>query len=490
MFVLTKDQELWLLDKQLPNVVSSKYETEFDDTEIHTLKNVWRVNYGGRDLTFKFNNKTNENLLMKWYLSMCWRSYSVNTLYLSYKAVEKSFNSSGDTLDFNSVKKYLKHLSATNSSDFSWFKLFARVLVDYEFPGFSHHDGFELSEILANRNPSDMDRYYGVDTKITPELASFFRRGIIYSVNSMESFSTREIRDLALFCVCYETGARPIQIQRMGVDCFYEIHDGYCMLSIPVAKKGKGQNKQSIKLAISEELGIVLNRLIQTMDDSARQLFARRSGEFHIWHITNGINNAISKFDRNDLSLEQFPKIYPYDLRHNVAHTLAMSGASAEEIAYILGHSSLSVARSYINSTPDIAILIEKSLGGNDAYRSMMNMVLTGEIETNEKKMGHRPVAQINGELHFGIGTCDAGVCHFRPVSDCYGCSDFHPSLNVVDHEKVKESLQKEACQIIEISDQTGQLKRNPLILEHESRIREVTHVINRCNNTIKRQLK
>ncbi|MEW9771484.1 hypothetical protein AB3H39_11675 [Escherichia coli] len=49
--------------------------------------------------------------------------------------------------------------------------------------------------------------------------------------------------------------------------------------------------------------------------------------------------------------------------RHNVGHSMAMSGASAPEIAYILGQSSYVVADRYIAATPELADIREAALG-------------------------------------------------------------------------------------------------------------------------------
>lgn len=482
---LNNSQIKWLKSEELPKVLRSGYGTEFDNLEVVISDNLWRASYGGRSFVFKFSHSDlDSSLLLKWYLSRCWGFYSLHFLHLSYKSIRKYINVGDCTVDFASVKKHLISLSNSKTiTHFYGFKLFVGVLIDHEFPGFSHNDGFELLEILANES-SDADKYYELDTKITPEVVGFFRRGVFRSIGSLHEFSKYELLDLALFCTCYETGARPIQLQRMSIDSFDEIHNGYCRLLIPIAKQGKNQPHKKIKVSISEELGIILKRLIFVSGKESKQLFAK-DGVFDANYVHIGINNTVRKFAENGLSAEQFPKIYPYDLRHNVAHTLAMSGASAEEISYILGHTTTAVARRYISSTPDIAFLIEKAIGENTAYVSLMAMVLTGDIESNDKKIGYNPAAQINGELHFGIGTCSSSLCSFRPVCDCYGCSYFHPDPNA-NHAKVQTSLQKEIEQIIEISDHTGQLSRNPLIFEHESRIREVGHVINRCNRISK----
>ncbi|MXD47192.1 tyrosine-type recombinase/integrase, partial [Escherichia coli] len=68
------------------------------------------------------------------------------------------------------------------------------------------------------------------------------------------------------------------------------------------------------------------------------------------------------------------PSITSTDLRHNVGHSLAMQGASAEEIAHILGHSSLVVAKHYIRATPALALIRAKALGSNPVWQNMVAM--------------------------------------------------------------------------------------------------------------------
>lgn len=74
------------------------------------------------------------------------------------------------------------------------------------------------------------------------------------------------------------------------------------------------------------------------------------------------------------------PSITPTDLRHNVGHSLAMQGVSAEEIAHILGHSSVVVAKHYILATPALALIRAKALGSNPVWQNMVAMMLTGKL--------------------------------------------------------------------------------------------------------------
>ncbi|MDA6365785.1 site-specific integrase, partial [Escherichia coli] len=94
--------------------------------------------------------------------------------------------------------------------------------------------------------------------------------------------------------------------------------------------------------------------------------------------------------------------ITPTDLRHNVGHSLAMQGVSAEEIAHILGHSSLTVAKYYILATPALALIRAKALGINPVWQNMVAMMLTGELTSSTKWQDQRVVGIIGDELHDG----------------------------------------------------------------------------------------
>jgi hypothetical protein len=180
--------------------------------------------------------------------------------------------------------------------------------------------------------------------------------------------------------------------------------------------------------------------------------------------------------------LRHLPHLTAYDFRHHVGHSLAMSGASADQIARVLGHSSTVAARHYIAATPELAVIKQKALGENAAYQEMMGMILTGEIGEESDWRGRKVAGMVDNRLFTGIGGCSSSSCDFEPVRSCYGCSDFNPFLDG-DHAGVREALKAEAGSQLAISDAAGQTHRNPAILQLEGVIAEVQVVINHCKN-------
>lgn len=168
------------------------------------------------------------------------------------------------------------------------------------------------------------------------------------------------------------------------------------------------------------------------------------------------------------------------DFRHHVGYSLAMVGSTAEEIAYILGHSTVIAARHYIYSTPELAEIRAKSLGNNPLFKQMIAMLLTGRL-VHKNDWEHKKVIGIIGsKIHKDIGGCSYHErCFLEPVRNCYGCVYFHPFLDG-DHHGVLASVQQEINELISLSDGIG-VSRNPLIQVHESTKFEVQSVISRC---------
>lgn len=176
------------------------------------------------------------------------------------------------------------------------------------------------------------------------------------------------------------------------------------------------------------------------------------------------------------------PSITPTDLRHNVGHSLAMQGASAEEIAHILGHSSVVVAKHYILATPALALIRAKALGSNPVWQNMVAMMLTGKLVPSKEWLGRRVVGMVGDRLHYEIGGCARtdDECPFCEVRCCYGCLYYRPFLDG-QHQDVLDSILKEVDELIAVSDSVGNA-HNPLISIHETTQIEIKSVIARCH--------
>lgn len=166
---------------------------------------------------------------------------------------------------------------------------------------------------------------------------------------------------------------------------------------------------------------------------------------------------APKAYRENVLAGEMIKQKYSFsDFRHHVGYSLAMAGSSAEEIAYILGHSSVVTARHYIFSTPELAQIRAQALGKNSLYRQIIAMLLTGRLVYKKDWHQKKVLGNIGSKIHYDIGGCSyEDKCLFQPVRNCYGCMYFHPFIDA-NHGNVLESIQNEITDLIKLSDGIG----------------------------------
>lgn len=166
--------------------------------------------------------------------------------------------------------------------------------------------------------------------------------------------------------------------------------------------------------------------------------------------------------------------------RHNVGHSMAMSGASAPEIAYILGQSSYVVADRYIAATPELADIREAALGRNPVFKNMMALMLTGNLVHSSEWEGRNVAGSIGGQLHYHLGGCnyEEDICPFAQGRGCYGCLYFKPFIDG-NHKKVFLSLNDEIQNVRDVADDAGILN-HPLLKELVRRKEHVNQVMAR----------
>ena len=173
------------------------------------------------------------------------------------------------------------------------------------------------------------------------------------------------------------------------------------------------------------------------------------------------------------------------DFRHNLAQGLADQGAAAEIISEILGHNSTVPARAYIAATPKIAEIKTKALAKNDTYKTIMKMMLTGDIISSEGVKKSKSVKGVVGFQYIGnIGLCGLEMntpCPKNPVYSCYTCKKFNPFKDG-NHDEVKSSLEKQVQLFINKSEQFNELSSNRAVIQLEQTISAVAAVIERIN--------
>lgn len=473
---------------QLPRAVKNPYSGEYDNGNIDTKDDIWRVSLSGHPFKFNFIEHelrpltTSHTQFLKWVTALFLKSYHAGYSYALYKTLLRYLRSHS-SLSFNTAKLYLESMSNDSSSvNFLCFKRFILLLCEYEIVGFNPESLYDLETILPPQD-RNWENYYNLDFKLKSFENKFIRNGIVKASLNVHNLQFHELLDLVTLSICFETGLRTGQLFNLSDSNFLKHSEGFYALRIPFAKKSLKQREQII-IKISNELACLIEALLKmrSTDDGSTQLVRKHDGVSISYQkiIIDRINRAISRF-LPDVPSSELPHLTPYDFRHNVAHNLAMSGASADEISYILGHTTTVVARHYISATPEIAVIKQKALGGNKAYLEMMGMIMTGKVVNADRWASKKVAGQVNGELFVGIGGCSSHGCPYSPVRSCYGCEDFNPFADA-DHQCVRDAVQSEIITLLELTDSTGQTRNSPLITEHEATLFEIDTVIARCN--------
>ncbi len=134
------------------------------------------------------------------------------------------------------------------------------------------------------------------------------------------------------------------------------------------------------------------------------------------------------------------------ELRHTAAQRMADAGATKEELAEFLGHTSLETGLIYFDQSPTQAARLNKALALSPIYSAIVEVARTGTID-KAALLGLPADRQVMGCPHgipiAGIGACELGqsLCAKNPVLSCYGCRNFLPVADAATHRCVLESL-------------------------------------------------
>jgi len=486
---------------KIPEKIYLKSASVFDDRYINTLGDNWSFDYSGSRRYVYFSLELQLNKLTKYicykYASTRMATHLPNLARAWTKAIGIC-SKKNDSFSFGALKSHIENKDIS-SIDFYSILFGLKVLCAEEFPGFNLSDYDEL-EFIARPPVDTWGIYQEIDNVLSPQEKNMITNGLFEMAslitNDEVNYHLEDVLDAAILGLIYATGARPVQLAKLAAEDIRidtrNTNSGLIRYSIliPYAKQ-RNVATDRLYLALPTEIGEILihyiNRKLLKPKD---KLFD--TGVSSPRYVSKSLNRCIIKFSSSDYQNAiacgeaATPVITPTDLRHNVGHSLAMQGVSAEEIAHILGQASLVVAKHYILATPSLALVRARALGVNPVWQNMVAMMLTGELIQNSDWHGKRVAGVIGNTLLSEIGGCSKSHtnCIFAEARSCYGCLYYRP-FSDGDHEKVLQSIYKEIYELVELSDSVGN-SRNPLIRIHETTILEIQSVITRC--TIQKQ--
>ncbi|HCA5029548.1 TPA: site-specific integrase [Acinetobacter baumannii] len=488
------------LSEKIPKVVKFLVADKFDDKFINSTNNIWKFYYSGQKENLDFSSfSEDETTLAKFFLIAFIQKNTPS--FLSRKIYAFNFlinhlKNNNLNLNYETLKQLLIEIAPQENhhNTYAHIKFLLRLLILEGFPNFDIEDDFELEFIPRPKSFNSNLFYQEYEDTIDSPLISMIQQGFIKLNQAIkddfQSVDKQTLLYSSILGLVYVTGLRPVQLAKLSVqdikvdttrtiDQFHR----YSVL-IPYAKQARYVHEK-IAVKLPEEVAEIIIAYIKRYNLSSKdKLFnlGENSARFCSEAINTQLFDFAPKAYREAVRAgEMLKQKYSFsDFRHHVGYSLAMAGSSAEEIAYILGHSSVVTARHYIFSTPQLAQIRAQALGRNSLYKHMIAMLLTGRLVYKQEWKHKKVMGNIGHKIHYDIGGCSYNdKCLFQPVRNCYGCIYFHPFIDA-NHTNVLESIQCEINDLIRLSDGIG-VSRNPLIRVHESTKFEIESVIVRC---------
>lgn len=254
-------------------------------------------------------------------------------------------------------------------------------------------------------------------------------------LDAADAFDLRETyaEGLAALALMFQHAMRPVQLLPLRVEHLKFVEDAsgdlVCIVAFHSAKQRASETFEIPRQVKHEWVHIVQCLHAHAVAAGRGRLFCvSTSGE--LW---TRVNRVCTVFGGEGV------KFTAVHLRHTGAQALADAGHDRESIRNFLGHKSISSADAYVKASRQQGELINRALGASKLYDNILSLA-RGQFVSLEEMMRapeDRQIGAVVGDrLVAGIGLCRSGQaqCRFNPVTSCYGCSKFMPSMDLEAH--------------------------------------------------------
>lgn len=495
-FNIFYDSDIDLISSlKIPEIIRFYRADKFDSKFINSNDDLWVFMYSGKEIKVNFKQfniyeKKLAKLFLVHYIQINTPSniekltYTLNTIFILLKNKRMKFT-------YSNCKLILINLAEDDQyQQYYHFKFLIKIMFLEGSVNFDINKEYELEFIQRPKSFNSSKYYEEYTDTISYPIIIMIQQGFSKLLLNLETLDEKTLLHSSILGLVYTSGLRPVQLAKLSVQDISQdstrTEDNFHRYSvlIPYAKQARYVHEK-IAIKLPEEIAKIILAYIKKFNlYPTDKLF--KMGNNAAQFCSEAINTQLFKFSpeqyqKGVITGEILQQKYSFsDFRHHIGYSLAMDGASAEEIAYILGHSSLVTARHYIFSSPELAQIRAQALGRDSLYKQMIAMLLTGRLAYRSKWPQKKVIGNIGDQIHYDIGGCAyPNQCLFIPVRNCYGCMYFHPFIDF-NHNNVLESIQNEINNLIKLSDSIG-ISRNPLIRIHESTKFEIESVISRC---------
>jgi hypothetical protein len=266
--------------------------------------------------------------------------------------------------------------------------------------------------------------------------------------------SEYELEGLATLALAYQHGIRPVQLLSLRVEHLRVLQDASgdssCLVSFHAAKQAFGGEYEMVRQVRPEWARIVI-RLLEFATKAARaRLFAATTSE-QLWARVR----AACARKGVDVTFTA------YALRHTAAQSLADAGQNRSSIQTFLEHGDANAANAYLRASRELSNTINHALGASKLYGKILSLAdhkFVSVQEMEEADEDQQIGAVVGERLVGGVGLCSSGQssCRYNPVTSCYGCPKFMPSLDRFAHEQAVAGMRQQVLSFKNQRNGTG----------------------------------
>ncbi|WEK44309.1 MAG: tyrosine-type recombinase/integrase [Candidatus Sphingomonas colombiensis] len=313
-----------------------------------------------------------------------------------------------------------------------------------------------------------------------------------------------DLADLVLVWLMVALGTNPRNLVLLEEQDYIrtKLEDGQIVheLRIPrIKKRTAGERDQFRVRRLVPEIGELVAKLIarnqgaQHIDGAIRPIFRRPKPEQALLGTTHerksyrrspGYLGVVVKAVARDLGLRNAEggplHLHPRRLRYSFATRLVDEGASVQEVADALDHTSTDYVLVYFNARSDAVRNLDRALSTLLApvAQAFLGKVIRNEDEAARAGDPSSRIMHLNkkNKKREGLGSCgEFGFCGLLAPLACYLCRDFQPWMEAPHEHVLDKLIDRRAEKLSEGADP----KWTQLYDEH---ILAVELVIQRCD--------
>jgi integrase len=251
-----------------------------------------------------------------------------------------------------------------------------------------------------------------------------------------------EVDALTALALMFQHGVRPVQVIALRIEHVRMLRDAMgeanCIVSFHAAKRQDGKTIEMVRQMKPEWVGLMQQTLALAKQSGRRRVLSFSTREM-LWTAVKRV------CARSGVKVDFTAK----GLRHTGAQSLADAGHDRASIRNFLGHGNDNAATVYVKASRKQAELINSALGASKLYGNILSLADSTFVSVEDMLSAAEDQqigAVVGDRLVAGVGLCKTGQpnCPYNPVTSCYGCSKFMPSLDRTAHEEAVSGMREQ----------------------------------------------